>query len=274
MNKMLVVVFNNKTNAYKGADALRDLDFNGEITLFAIAVVNRDSNGQVHIEQEADQGPIGTATGMFTGSLIGLLGGPVGLAVGAGLGALSGVAFDIDKDDVNAAFVDEVSSALVKGKTAVLAEIDESWTVPVDTQMEALGGLTFRRLRYEVAEDQLVREAEALPAEYHDMKDELQQAILADKPRISRALTLAESKARVLNDQIRRKEDEAKRELDAKMEKIQEQMRKAGDRRRARLQKRIDEFKADYLLRMDKLKGATKSLHETFGLKEELAQPA
>jgi uncharacterized membrane protein len=274
MNKMLVVVFNNKTNAYQGLDALRDLDFTGEITLFASAVVIRDSNGQIHIEQEADEGPIGTATGMFTGSLIGLLGGPIGFAVGAGVGALSGVAFDIDKDDVNAAFVDEVSSALVKGKTAVLAEIDETWTVPVDSRMEVLGGLTFRRLRYEVAEDQLVREAESLPAEYHDMQHELLLATPADKPRISRAITQAESKAQVLNEQIRRLEDEAKRGLDAKVEKIEKQIIKAGDKRRARLQKRIDEFKADYFLRMEKLKGASKSLHATFGLKEELAEPA
>jgi uncharacterized membrane protein len=86
-------------------------------------VVSRDAADQLRIEQTADEGPIGTATGLFSGSLIGLLGGPVGLAVGAGLGAVTGLAFDIGNDSVNAAFVDEVANALGKGKTALLAEI-------------------------------------------------------------------------------------------------------------------------------------------------------
>jgi len=271
---MLVVVFNNETKAYDGINALRDLDLNGDITLYADAIVSRDTTGQLHIEQQADEGPIGTATGLFTGSLLGLLGGPIGVAVGAGVGAVTGVAFDISKDDVSASFVDEVSSALVKGKAAVLAEIEESWTVPLDTRMESLGGIVFRRLRDEVAEDQLVREAEALPLEYQDTQDELKQASLPEKVRITRALTLAEDKARMLNEQIRRKEDEAKWELDAKVSKINEQKSNAGDRRRARLEKRIDGLKGNYLVRMDKLKHASGKLHEVFGLNEEVAQPA
>jgi Predicted membrane protein len=274
MNKMLVVVFDSETKAYEGIDVLRDLDVNGDITLYANAVVSRDSTGQLHIGQEADEGPIGTATGLFTGSLIGLLGGPIGMAVGAGVGAITGVAFDISKDDVSSAFVDEVSSSLVRGKSAVLAEIDESWTVPLDTRMDALGGIVFRRLRYEVAEDQLVREAESLPIEYRDMLEELDQAKPAEKGRISKAISLAEEKASVLNEQIRRKEDEAKRELDAKVSRINDQKINAGDRRRVKLQKRIDELKKNYLLRMDKLKQASGKLHEVFGLKEEIALPA
>jgi Predicted membrane protein len=80
----------------------------------------------LRLNTAADQGPVGTATGLFTGSLIGLLGGPIGLAVGAASGAVSGLIFDISSDDINTTFVDEVSNALTKGKTAVIAEIDET----------------------------------------------------------------------------------------------------------------------------------------------------
>jgi uncharacterized membrane protein len=273
MNKMLVVVFDNETKAYEGINALRNLDLNGDITLYADAIVSRDASGRLHIEEESDEGPIGTTTGLFTGSLIGLLGGPIGFAVGAGVGAFTGLAFDISKDDINVGFVEEVSLALVKDKAAVLAEIDESWTVPVDKTMEELGGIVFRRLRDEVAEDQLIREANALSVEYQNTQDELLEAGASDKERITSALTVGKKKAKVLNEQIRRKEDEAKWELDAKVSKVNEQRMKAGDRRKAKLQKRIDNMKGNYLIRMDKLEHASSRLHEVFGLKEELAQP-
>jgi uncharacterized membrane protein len=273
MNKMLVVVFDNETKAYEGINALRNLDLNGDITLYADAIVSRDASGRLHIEEESDEGPIGTTTGLFTGSLIGLLGGPIGFAVGAGVGAFTGLAFDISKDDINVGFVEEVSLALVKDKAAVLAEIDESWTVPVDKTMEELGGIVFRRLRDEVAEDQLIREANALSVEYQNTQDELLEAGASDKERITSALTVGKKKAKVLNEQIRRKEDEAKWELDAKVSKVNEQKINAGDKRRAKLQKRIDNMKGNYLLRMDKLGHASSRLHEVFGLKEELAQP-
>src|SRR5688572_10333855 len=115
MNKMLVVVFNNETNAYQGLNALRALHESGDITLYASAVVTRDVTGHLQVEQTADEGPIGMATGLFSGSLIGLLGGPVGLALGAGVGAVTGLAFDIGYGSVNAAFVDEVTDALGNG---------------------------------------------------------------------------------------------------------------------------------------------------------------
>lgn len=274
MNKMLVAVFDNENKAFEGLSALKDLDKKCDITLYATAVVSKNEKGEVRLDTAADEGPIGTAVGLFTGSLIGLIGGPVGVVVGGGLGALTGVAFDVTTDDISGAFVDEVSSALVNGKTAVLAEIDETWTVPLDTRIEALGGTIFRRMHYEVAEDQLQREAEALPAEYRDLQDELQQAGTADKAKIRNALTLAQNKAQVLNEQIKRKEKEAKSGLDAKVAKINEQMSRAGDRRHARLQKRIDELKADYFLRMDRLNSASRHLHEAFGVKAEIAQPA
>ena len=274
MNKMLVAVFESENKAFEGLNALKDLDRKGDITLYASAVISKNDVGQVHVNTAADEGPIGTATGLFTGSLIGLIGGPVGMAVGAGLGALTGVAFDISSDDINVAFVDEVSKALVNGKSAVLAEIDETWTVPLDTRMEVLGGIVFRRLYYEVAEDQLQREAEALPSEYRDLQYELQQAAPADKARITSAINLAERKSKALNEQIRRKEDEAKKALDAKVAKIRDQMSRAGDKRYARLQERIDGLKADYIERMDRLKKASRRLHETFGIKEQVPQPA
>src|SRR4030095_892438 len=164
MNKMLVAVFDSENKAFEGLNALKDLHNKGDITLYATAVVSKNEKGELRLDNAADEGPIGTATGLFTGSLIGLIGGPVGLAIGAMTGSLAGLICDVSTYDINTTFVDEVSHALVNGKTAVIAEIDETWTVPIDTKLESLNGLVFRRLRDEVAEDQTARESDAIAA--------------------------------------------------------------------------------------------------------------
>jgi hypothetical protein len=51
------------------------------------------------------------------------------------------------------------SKTLTAGKAAVQAEVEESWTTPVDTRLHARGGIVFRRLRSEVIEDQLSAKA-------------------------------------------------------------------------------------------------------------------
>ena len=45
--------------------------------------------------------------------------------------------------------MDEVSQNLTPGKVAVVADADEEWVTPLDTRMEALGGIVFRRARGE-----------------------------------------------------------------------------------------------------------------------------
>src|SRR6478672_3693896 len=188
MNKMLVAVFDTENKAFEGLNAIKDLHNKGDITLYANAVVSKNEKGQLHLETSSDQGPIGTTTGLLTGSLIGLFGGPVGLAVGAMTGSIAGMIFDVDTDDINTTFVDEVSKALEKGKTAVIAEIDETWTVPVDTKLDALNAIVFRRLRDEVVEDQLKRESEAIASDYRNLKEELKEAREEDKAAIKTAI--------------------------------------------------------------------------------------
>src|ERR1700760_1316023 len=135
MNKMLVAVFDTESAAFEGLSALKDLHRDGDITLYSSAVIAKDKNGKVELRQEADAGPVGTPVGLLAGSLLGVLGGPAGLAVGASIGGLAGLIFDVNKTGVDVTFLDDVSKALTGGKFAVLSEIEESWTTPVDTRV-------------------------------------------------------------------------------------------------------------------------------------------
>ena len=274
MNKMLVAVFENENKAFEGLSALKELHKKGDITLYATAVVSKNEKGEVHLNTAADQGPVGTATGLFTGSLIGLIGGPVGLAIGAATGSIAGLIFDVSSEDINTTFVDEVTFALTKGKTAVIAEIDETWTVPIDTKLEALNAMVFRRLKDEIAEDQLARESEAISAELKNLKEELKEAKEQDKARIKAAITKLQNKAEATNELVRKKLNETKSQLDAKVETMEEQIIHARERRKAKIEKRIKEVKQEYNLRTQKLKQASKLISEALAPKETVQKTA
>jgi len=277
MNKMLVAVFDTEPAAFEGLQALKDLHRDGDITLYATAVLVKDFTGAVSVKQSADQGPLGTAVGMLTGSVTGLLAGeagaaaglavgamagPVGAALGFSLGALTGLMVDLSHSGVNVDFVDEVSKALIPGKAAVVAEVEEIWQTPVDTRIGNLGGMVFRRLRSEVVDDQLVREAAAFEAELDELEDGLEQAAAEDKAELQKQIDTAKKKLEATRAQIEARQQQLKSETDAKIAAMREQAKQASDRRKAQIEKRSAEVKADYEARSAKLEQARKLTKE------------
>jgi uncharacterized membrane protein len=266
MNKMLVAVFGTELAAYEGLDALKDLHKNGDITLYATAVIVKDSSGEVAVKQGADEGPIGTAIGMLSGSAVGLLGGPVGVAIGASLGSLTGMLFDLDKSGVDIDFVDEVSKALTPGKAAVLADIEETWLTPVDTRLGKLGGIVFRRLRSEVVEDQLAREAAEFDAELKQLKEEFAQARAENKAEVQKHIDATKQKIQATHAHAKAMLDQAKAETDAKLAALEAQMKGANDRQKEKIKKRIADAKARHEARRVKLEQAWELTKEAFSI--------
>ncbi|RTL57262.1 MAG: DUF1269 domain-containing protein [Sphingobacteriales bacterium] len=272
MNKMLIAVFETEQKAYEGLTALKSLHANGDITLYANAVIHKDQNGKILVLNRSDEGPVGTGVGLITGSLLGLLGGPLGLAIGAVTGSMAGLIYDVNVDDVNTRFADDVATALSNGKTAIVCEIDETWAIPVDTKMQALNGVVFRRLRYEVEDEQINREAEAISNEYKQLKEEFIEAREADKAKIKTSIEKLKNKAQVVNNHLKNKMEESKNQFDAKVNAMKDQMKNANEKRKAKLQKRIDALTQEYNARSAKLKQAAKLVGEAFeiGKKEEV----
>ena len=208
MDRMLVVVFDSERKAYEGQKALLQLDDEGSISVYGYAVLAKRADGTTSIKQGDDPAPFGSLVGTSLGSLIGLLGGPAGLAVGALAGLTAGGGFDLDNARIGDDFIEDVKKALSPNTVAVVAEIEEDWTTPVDTRMEAIGGDVFRRALSEVRETVDREEIAAMKADLAQMKAEHAQA-RADR----------QGK---LRDKINR--------LDAK---IQDRLQKAKDRRQA-----------------------------------------
>lgn len=173
MERMLVVIFDNEAFAYEGKSALRQLEREGSISIYAGAVVLKHADGTATVKQYDDFGPLGTLLGTSVGSLVGLLGGPAGLAIGATSGFAIGGLFDLDNVRVGADFLDDVSRSLTPNKVAVVAEVHEDWTTPVDTRMEALGGKVLRRALSDVRTDLHDADIAAMKADLAQLKQEL-----------------------------------------------------------------------------------------------------
>ncbi len=188
MERMLVVVFDNEQKAFEGTSALRQLEVEGSISIYAGGVVVKHANGTISVKQFDDDGPVGTLTGTAVGSLIGLLGGPLGVAVGALSGMTLGAFYDIDTARVGEDFVDDVSQSLTPNKVAIIAEIDEEWTTPVDSRMETLGGVVFRRALWEVQEKIDDEDIAAMKADVAQLKSELSKAHADRKAKLQKKL--------------------------------------------------------------------------------------
>ena len=194
MERMLVVVFDSENKAYEGKKALLQLDSEGSISVYAYAVVAKIADGTAWVKQSDDPGPLGTLTGTALGSLIGRLFPPVGLAFGATAGLAGGGFFDLNNARIGEDFVDDVTKALLPNRVAVVAEIDEDWTTPVDTRMEAIGGTVFRRALSDVSHTIHEENVAAMKADMAQFRAEHAQARADRKAKLQGKINQLDSK--------------------------------------------------------------------------------
>ena len=194
MERMLVVVFDNEKKAYEGKSTLSTLELEGEISIYADAVIVKHADGTISVKEQDDYGPLGTLIGTSVGALIGVLGGPVGFAIGATTGLTLGGLVDLDSLLVGDDFLNDVSRSLTPNKVALVAQIEETWTTPVDTRMEAIGGTVFRRSLAEVRQDLEDREIAAMKADVAQLKEEIKTANADRKAKLQKKVADLESK--------------------------------------------------------------------------------
>jgi|SRR5580692_2327911 uncharacterized membrane protein len=218
MDRMLVVVFDNEVKAYEGKKALLQLDGEGSISVYAYAVLAKHADGTASVKQGDDSGPIGTLLGTSFGSLVGLLGGPVGLAIGASVGVLAGSAVDLHDVGIGEDFIDDVTKVLTPNKVAVVAEIEEDWTTPLDTRMEAIGGTVFRRALSDVKHTLHDENVAAMKADLAQMKAEHAKAHADRKAKLQEKINQLDSKIQTQLQKAKERRETAERQAQAKVQ--------------------------------------------------------
>lgn len=256
MDKMIVVVFDSEIKAYEGSRALQELAAEGSINLYAKAVITRDASGRLAVKQQGDMGPVGTAVGLLIGSLVGMIGGPVGMAIGAGAGMYGGIFYDLAQLGIGEDFVYEVEKYLKPGKSAVVAEAWEEWTLPVDTRMEELGGVVFRTTRGQFIDDQVEKDIALYKADIAELKAEHDRATGEAKAKLQKKIEAAEARLQSMLDVAMTKLETSKQETEAKIEALQQQADRSSGERKAKLDAQIAELQADQKRRKDLLKQA------------------
>ena len=194
MDRMLVVVFNDENKAFQGKTALMQLQNQGNVNVYGYAVVAENADGSATIKQADNSGPLGSLFGMSFGALAGALFGPAGMLLGSAAGLGGGAAVDFTNLGVGQDYLDDVAKALTPGKVALVAEVDEEWTAPVDSSMEALGGVVLRRALSDVQKQVRQENVAAMKADVAQYRAEMAQAQADRKAKLQDKVNQLESR--------------------------------------------------------------------------------
>jgi uncharacterized membrane protein len=256
MNRMLVVIFDNERAAELGTRAMKDLNAEGDITVYAMGVIAKDAAGKISIKQASDQWPIGTGVGLAVGSVIGMLGGPVGVAVGAVAGTLAGALRDFWAAGVGIDFIEEAENFLRPGKIALIAEIEEEWIVPVDSRMEAIGGVVFRRARADIEQAQFDHDVAVVKAEIVELETEYKRASGDAKTKLQAKIVAAKSNLDQTLQRAKLRVSELEAASSAKIKLVETQISVATGEMKANLESRLNKVRSASHERSSKLKQA------------------
>jgi uncharacterized membrane protein len=256
MSKFVVIVFPGETQAYQGTRALKDLHAEGNVTLYGMAVISKDAQGKISIKEAADAGPLGTAVGSLVGALIGAIAGPIGLVAGAAGGTMMGSLVDLYNFGVGEDFVVKISDQLGTGKTAIVAEIVETWTTPLDTRMEASGGTVLRTWRADFEDEQMAKEAAARKADWEQLRAEYAQATAETKAKVKAKMDQAKAELAKAQEKLKARLDSVEKEADAKVAALEKQVNTAKEDAREKIKQRISALRSERETRSAKLKQA------------------
>jgi uncharacterized membrane protein len=125
--QVVVAAFANQQGA---DDALKDLEEaqeHGLITIRDVAIVQRDGQGDVHIESTQHHATgRGAVIGGVAGAIVGLLTGPVGWATGGGA-VVGALASRLRESGFPKERLEKVADSLRPGTSALVAVIDQTW---------------------------------------------------------------------------------------------------------------------------------------------------
>jgi uncharacterized membrane protein len=178
METIIAVSFDSTNGAYDAVTKLKELDQQGQVTLYEGRVVERDATGQLVVKDsvlgaDGEQG-IATVSGGLLGMLIGVIAGPVGMLLGGSIGLMTGAVVEMDVDDRDDSVLSAFARHVQPGTTAVLAHLGEQSDEIVDNAMTGMGGSILRRPAVDV-ETELAAAQEARDVAEHEARERLRK---------------------------------------------------------------------------------------------------
>lgn len=139
MEKIIQALFDNETEAFKGLQALQQLDLLNDLSLGESYLLSKNELGETSIRSAKDKAEgSGVVGGALVGGLIGLLAGPLGFIVGIAGGMIAGSAGETLRAEDRSDYLDAVSANIPAGKSLLVAHVWEDWQTPVDAVLNPI----------------------------------------------------------------------------------------------------------------------------------------
>lgn len=139
MEKIIHALFNNEVDAFKGLQALQQLDLTNDLSLGESYLLTKDEAGEIAIKSAKDKAEgSGIVGGGLLGGLVGLLAGPLGFIVGVAGGMIAGSAGETLRAEDRSDYLDVVSANIPNGKSLLIAHVWEDWQTPVDAELKPI----------------------------------------------------------------------------------------------------------------------------------------
>ena len=216
MNRVIVVVFNERSQAFDGLDALKNLDHEDALKLHEYAIIQKQPDGTFVVVDNNSKEGLRTLLGLSVGALIGVPGGPPATALGAVAGTMVGTAAETDNALMTYDFVDKLSDELAAGEFALIAVIDEEWTKWADLRMQELGGVMYRYTLSEVKSIEQSADVAQMRVDLALLKAELAQAKADAKASLHERINHLDAKIKRLMEAAEKTRSAAESKADAR----------------------------------------------------------
>jgi len=230
MDTEIVIIVPSQQTAYEVVRALKALDDEGSIELYLANVITKTPTGVQRVEESRHiHPPLSAALGATAGALIGFLAGPAGAAVGAAIGGTIGLGGDLAYTGLASDFVYDVAKRLPVGGCAVIASVWEDWTVPVDTAMQAYGGVVLRQTTDDVVMAQIRAAMEAIDEEEEHLEAEIAKAKGDAKAKLEAQRDVLRAKQAAQRERLRARANKLEAEWNARIESIKQKNKAASE---------------------------------------------
>ncbi len=172
------ITFEEEAKAFQALSTVRQLAAEGKLDFRGGAVVSRNADGSIKIEETDGRGiGGGTSTGGLVGALVGILGGPLGVLLGWGTGALVGGVIDARDLQTRLGVLHRVGEMIPEGKNGLIAEVRENGFGALDQAVARLGGTIVRSSTEAIEEEVQEARKQASHAETEERREDFTDRI-------------------------------------------------------------------------------------------------
>ena len=210
MTHLIISSFDQQEKAVEAFTKLQQLEKIGDITIYEMAVITKNAEGQVSVVEALSADGAQMLTGMAVGTVIGTLAGPVGMVTGMLIGALTGEITELDDYGFEEDFVGRVTDQLKPGTSVVVMEVEEDDPVFIDSTLTMMGtepqrtAVNYEYTKY--SDDEL----EEFEEDIQSARDKLKTAVDEDKDKLRKKIAKLKAERKERIEELKEKVDEVK----------------------------------------------------------------